>query len=56
MGQASPFVSECSRRQLARRRSPRWRRGVVGMVTPALLTASFVLAGMAAFFVGRGGL
>ncbi len=56
MGQPGPFVSKCSRRQLARRRSVRWRRGVVGVVTPALFAATFVIAGMAAFFAGRGGL
>jgi hypothetical protein len=56
MGQASPFVSKCSRRQLARRRSLRWRRGASGWITPALITASLVLAGTAAFFAGRGGL
>jgi hypothetical protein len=56
MGQSGPFVSTCSRRQLARRRSLRWRRGLFGAVIPALFTATFVLAGTAAFFAGRGSL
>ena len=56
MGQPGPFVSTCSRRQLARRRSPRWRRGWFVAMTPTLVTASFVAAGFAAFFAGRGSL
>ena len=57
MTEKSVFISSCTRRQLARRRSARlalrglgdWRYGL----PPALLIAG---AGLAAFVAGRGGI
>ena len=56
MGDSSPFLSSCSRRQLARRRGWRARYNLISRFGPALLASTFVLVGMAAFLAGRGGL
>jgi hypothetical protein len=51
MAGSSIFISSCSRRQLARRRSTR------STVRPQVLLTLLVLAmGLAAFVVGRGGI
>jgi hypothetical protein len=54
MGDASPFLSSCSRRQWARRRGGRARYGLLARLGPALLATTFVLVGAAAFLAGRG--
>jgi len=56
MGDSSPFLSSCSRRQWARRRGGRARYSFVGRFGPALLATSLLVVGMAAFVAGRGGL
>ena len=56
MGDSSPFLSSCSRRQWARRRGGRARYSVIARLGPALLATSFLLVGMAAFVAGRGGI
>ncbi len=56
MSESSLFLSSCTRRQLARRRSGRVRSALISRLVPMLLTVSVVLAGAAAFMAGRGGL
>jgi hypothetical protein len=56
MGDSSPFLSSCSRRQWARRRGGRGRYAVIARFGPALLATSFVLVAAAAFVAGRGGI
>jgi hypothetical protein len=55
MGHSSPFVSSCSRRQWARRRSGRSRRAGVWMPLPLLATVLAIAVGVAAFVAARGG-
>jgi hypothetical protein len=68
MGESSPFVSSCSRRQMARRRagrsrlymitSPgrrhRWHARFYAAVGPVLMAASVACVALGAFFAGRG--
>jgi hypothetical protein len=53
MGQSSPFVSSCTRRQLARRRG-RARRAWLWVPMPLTLGLVLVSAATAAFLAGHG--
>jgi hypothetical protein len=53
MGQSSPFLSSCNRRQLARRRG-RSRRAWLWVPMPLTLSLVALLAGVAAFLAGHG--
>jgi hypothetical protein len=54
MGESSPFLSSCSRRQLARRRPGRLRRSWYAAVPSVLLTATIAAVGALAYLAGSG--
>jgi hypothetical protein len=56
MGHSSPFVSSCTRRQWARRRSGRSRRSWIWMPIPLTLGMVVVAVGVVAFLAGHGAL
>jgi hypothetical protein len=57
MTETKLFVSSCSRRELAKRRShPRHGTTVMRMNHPALTTLVFLLVCAGAFIAGRGGI
>ncbi|HWD64454.1 MAG TPA: hypothetical protein VG405_04720 [Solirubrobacteraceae bacterium] len=55
MGHSSPFVSSCTRRQWARRRSSRSRRSWMWSGMQVAVTVLVVAGGVAAVVAGRGG-
>ena len=55
MGHSSPFVSSCSRRQWARRRSSRSRRSWIWVPLRFGITALVVAVSAVAVVAGRGG-